>query len=124
MRQLKIFIILFLCCLPIRIVADSNGDNQPSSSNTIILSKSSSATKRPNAPARDFIECHYGAGYLEFGFSNNISSLTVELYNDTDSWAGFVTVETPIIETPVFEGEYTIQCTTNDGRIFKGIIDF
>ncbi len=124
MKQFKIFIILLLCCLPIKIaIAEGDGHKQPSSTNTIILSKNTSASKRPHAPARDFIVCQYGVGYLEFIFPNDINSLTIQVYNN-DSWTGFVTVEEPVIETPIFEGEYTIQCTTNDGSIFNGIIDF
>lgn len=79
---------------------------------------------RPNAPSRVFIECTYGDGGMEFTFPEGVETLTVQISNEGETLTFVATSEEPRFEIPVLTGEYAIQCTTDDGRVFAGVIEF
>ena len=107
-------------------LADSEGNQNKSSSDpgTAILYQKKYNSNRPNAPQRIYIECQYRNGSIEFIFPNGIYSVSVHIYNDLDNWWGIATTEEPCIEIPFFNGNYIIECTSDDGRTFSGEIIF
>lgn len=125
--KLSIFLTsIFVCFTSIISFADSTTEvkTRKTISTTIIRSKKTSTGNRPNAPSKIFIECQYGEGWINFSFPDTSNVLYVEISNDSETWTGVATLYEPTIETPCFEGLYTIQCTTDDDRIFIGELHY
>lgn len=79
---------------------------------------------RPNVPSRVQIKCYYASGYVRLGFPEGIYSATVTISNGEEEWFGFASVDEPLMETPVFTGDYTIECIADNGRLFTGTLHF
>jgi hypothetical protein len=62
---------------------------------------------------------------MEFTIPENIYGMTVNiLREEACEFSCYVTSEEPYIDIPTFSGEYTVQCVTDDGSIFSGILQF
>ncbi|MDE6305058.1 MAG: hypothetical protein K2L90_00545, partial [Muribaculaceae bacterium] len=122
MKTFSTTIASLMCCL-LSFMALADDPNLPPPDNVILIQKGGS-NKRPNAPGRSFIECHYGNGYIDFTFLPNSNFMTVELVNDEISvWTELITIENPLIELPSnLSGEYNIVCTTDKDQVFVGTI--
>lgn len=116
----KVFMTLFAFCC----IASSWADNGENYNSTTVFLNSKKSDKRPNAPSRYLIECHYCNGYIDFTFLPNSNFMTVELMNDEVSvWTELITIENPLIELPSnLSGEYNIVCTTDKDQVFVGTI--
>lgn len=122
---MKEIIIVTLSSILINTLAVANMDNSSTSTGGFIsLTKRNGTNKRPNAPSRDFLECNYGEGFLVVVVPDGVSYITVRIYDDRDEYCGFVTSDAPIVELPMLTGEYYVECTTDDGRVFCGIIEW
>ncbi|MDE6670375.1 MAG: hypothetical protein K2K26_11930 [Muribaculaceae bacterium] len=125
MSKFKLYLTILLCTLSgLSVLADSEGDKKDYSKLTIPQKRNNNLPTRPNAPSHIFIECEYGDGFMKFLFPDGIYSLSVRIYNELDNWWGIATTEESYIEIPSFNGEYIIECTSDDGRIFSGEIFF
>lgn len=123
MNRFKYLIILtsLLAC-SYNVFADSTAST--SNKKTEILHERNPGD-RPKAPSRIFIECRYGIGHMEFSIPENIYGMTVNiLREEACEFSCYVTSEEPYIDIPTFSGEYTVQCVTDDGSIFSGILQF
>lgn len=96
----------------------------PLSIGKIVLRSSKPASNRPNTPSNVSMTCVYGNGFLIFEVPQGISSLTVEISNETDQWNAMLALPSNILETPEFNGDYGIICTADDGRVFCGLLSF
>ena len=124
MNRLKfLFTVIAIAISFLMASADSGGNHTPILGKTVLLHQKV-LSKRPNAPSRFFIECVYGDCLLEFIFPQGVNSLSIKVYNETEEWLTNATLDAPIVEIPSLEGEYTVECTANDGRVFSGIITF
>lgn len=81
-------------------------------------------TDRPNAPVRDYVSCIYGMNFIEILFPDGVSSMSIYIYNEDDEFTGTVNVDTPWIEIPEFSGIYDIECISDDGREYIGVIEW
>lgn len=81
-------------------------------------------TLRPNAPSRSYIVCLYSEGFIEFTFPDGVQSMEVRIYNGVNEYVGTTTADTPWIELPSLSGIYDIECTTDDGRVFSGSVEW
>ena len=101
-------------------------DEQPpvSSKKETILIPGNKRTTRPEAPSRVFIMCAYDSEHIYFQLPAGINFITVDLTGETDQWSGVATSENPCVEIPDLIGEYEIVCTTDDGRVFSGLLTF
>lgn len=128
MKNLKfLFAILALALTFQWSFADSSttsGSGSSAIKNTILKNKSHNNSHRPNAPSRLYIECFYGEGFVEFIFPDGVQTMEVRVYNGVDEYAGTVSVENPLFELPILSGEYEIECSCDDGRIFSGMIEW
>ncbi|MDE7189688.1 MAG: hypothetical protein K2N96_06045, partial [Muribaculaceae bacterium] len=114
-----------VCTLSILSVsADSEGNKKDYNKTTIPQKRNNTLQNHPKIPSHTFIECEYGDGFIKFFFPNGIYSVSVHIYNDLDNWWGIATTEEPCIEIPFFNGNYIIECTSDDGRTFSGEIIF
>lgn len=103
----------------------SNANNRTKSiGETTLKQNPSKNVNRPNAPSRSYIQCMYGESFIEFVIPDEVESMSVRIYNGVDEYAGTVTADTPWIELPNMSGIYDIECTTDDGRIFSGLIEW
>lgn len=127
MAKFKAFLVMLMYAMPmLTVLADSGGgqNNSTSDPGRTILYQKKNLSNRPNAPQRIYIECQYRNGSMGFIFPDGIYSVSVHIYNDLDNWWGIATTEESYIEIPSFNGEYIIECTSDDGRIFSGEIFF
>lgn len=102
----------------------SINENSTSMYKTILKHNPAKKTGRPNAPSRSYIECFYGDGVVGFSFSGGVQSMEVRIYNGVNEYVGTTTADTPWIELPSLSGIYDIECTTDDGRVFSGVIEW
>ncbi len=80
---------------------------------------------QPEAPARiTIVLLQYGNGYLQFAIPDEYEYLNVCLYNNMEEYTGTVNHADPIMEIPELEGQYSITCTADNGRVFTGTLDF
>lgn len=91
---------------------------------TILKSNQAKKTNRPNAPSRSYIECFYGEGFVQVVFPDGIQTMTVRVFNGVDEYAGTVTADTTWVELPILSGIYDVECTTDDGRVFSGSVEW
>lgn len=129
MDKLKILIlsVVILCFLGIanKMTADTSGEPKSkdmTSGKKTVLSLSKKGTARPNALSNIGMECFYGDGFIEFEFPEGVQYLYVKVYDMLFEFEGIVTKDSPTLEIPSHHGEYNIECTTDDGRMFSGII--
>lgn len=104
--------------------ASSKNNTTPVIRETILRSNPAKRTNRPNAPSRAYIQCIYGDCFVEFILPDGVQTMEVRIYNGIDEYAGTVTADTPWIEIPNLSGIYDVECTTDDGRIFSGSIEW
>lgn len=102
----------------------SKDNTTPVIKETILRSNPARKTNRPNAPSRSYIECFYGVGFIEFVMPDGVQTMGVRVFNGVDEYAGTVTANTPWVELPNLSGIYDIECTTDDGRVFSGSIEW
>lgn len=50
--------------------------------------------------------------------------MTVRVFNGVDEYVGTVTADTPWLEFPILSGIYDVECTTDDGRVFSGSVEW
>ncbi|MDO4334482.1 MAG: hypothetical protein Q4C37_01430 [Bacteroidales bacterium] len=130
MKKLKILFVVLLGCFSFSaiVAADPSSqgtsmDNPPKQSSKTTQLHLKRASNRPNSPSRVGIECVYGEGFIEFSLPESVFSLSVTISNDTEEWYGFVTRYDFIQELPIgLSGEYSVECTAEDGRIYIGSI--
>lgn len=119
-------IIAILTVLLSILSANADSKTEPDSSQTVgrtILHHKKTDNPRPNAPSRVVIECSYGLNFIEFQMPEGANTLSVTVYNDDESFYGVVLKENPVFYTPQLNGEYMVQCVTDDGRVFAGTIE-
>lgn len=102
----------------------SKGDNTTPIIRETILKHLPSKDNRPNAPSRYYIACFYGESFIEFVFPNGVQTIEVRIYNEIYEYNGTATADTPWIELPSLSGIYDIECTTDDGRVFSGSVEW
>lgn len=101
----------------------ADGSNHSFSETTLKL-LSHKNNHRPNAPSRSYIGCFYGEGFIEIVLPDGIHTMEVRVYNGDGEYAGTVSVDTPWIELPILSGIYDVECTSDDGRVFSGVIEW
>lgn len=128
--KIKILLAALLCCFCFQVMRAD--DTDPGGTSTTVPLPTPDTTplfppvipNHPNAPSRIYIGCSYGAGYVQLAFPEGIYSATVTISNGEDEWFGFASVDEPLMETPVFYGDYTIECIADNGRLFTGTLHF
>ena len=111
--------------MPIEVLGSDPKDQAPKDlPKTVILRHTKHDSLRPNAPSRVIIECAYGDGVLQLHLPSGVYYANLRLMNDTYVWEGLVTADNPTVEIPSLNGEYTLLCQTDDGRIFTGLLEF
>lgn len=106
---------------PLYVTADSGNTSTGNTGETSLYQRRDNVG-RPNAPPRVTIECIYGEGCLSIVIPEGVMCISVKVYNDTEEYFGFVTTEDATMTLPILIGEYNIECTTDDGRVFCGVI--
>lgn len=117
-----IFVLLLNVVMTLgQVTAQQNGGQ----TNNHAVLREKSASGRPKAPARYFIECTYTIGYMEFTFPPKVSCMHVEICeNETLIWEGFATPNSPAMEIPILYGEFYVTCTTDEGMEYGGAMFF
>lgn len=130
MKKLKILFAVLLGCFSVSAIVAADTSSQGKSIDTppkdpykSTLLHLKRVSNRPNSPSRVGIECVYGEGFIEFSLPESVFSLSVTISNDTEEWYVFVTRYDFIQELPIgLSGEYSVECTADDGRIYIGSI--
>lgn len=107
-------------------VAKTNSNvpsNIPKTGKTVILHQKV-LSNRPNAPSRNFIECEYGENFLTLIFTEDIHSISVIVYNEEESYFALLNESNFTMNLPIISGEYCVECTANNGKIFVGSLYF
>lgn len=121
---MKLKKVLFGLCLVIFLSGEAKSEESSSNGQRTTLTQEKSNKNRPGLPSKVYVECIYDEGYLSFSFPGGIVAYTVRVYDDTDEWYGYVCVDEPMVQVPLFTGVYSVECIANDGRVFKGTITF
>ncbi|MDE5812410.1 MAG: hypothetical protein K2G64_01235 [Muribaculaceae bacterium] len=124
MKLLNFLLFFVIVSLPLQVVADRNDNSTQHPTATTVLSQKRHTTTRPEAPSRVFIMCAYDSEHLYFQLPAGVIFITVDLIGETNQWSGVATAEFPRVDIPVLMGEYEINCTTDDGRVFSGFLSF
>lgn len=131
MKKVKFLFTILAISLAFGMATASPDNNQnPGQSGThknvhdAILRHNKEKSGRPNAPSRLYIECFYGDGFIRFVFPDGTQTLSVRVYNDSEEWDGVVSVTNPTLELPPLSGEYTVECSDDANRSFRGIIEY
>lgn len=99
-----------------------------SSDNVIIPSTQEIGTQpnnRPKLPSRKGIRCSYSNTHIEMQFPEDVSMMTVSIYNDNETiWYGILTKEEPYADLPDIVGEYSIECVADNGKTYSCILYF
>lgn len=120
----RIIFSALLCLIITSLHAIAEGQQSTTSSKSVRL-RNNTTNNKPQAPARYYVECIYSAGYMEFTFLPEITSMHIVLSNeDVPVWEGDITPESPSVAIPILYGEYEVTCVTDDGREFGGTIYF
>ena len=115
-------VILFACCVFMSIWASPEGTTS-SDPDHVVIFQQDVPNKRPNLPARYYLECHYGCGYMEFSIPAGFEYLIVSIRDGEYSvWEGMVSPDNPYTEIPDLSGEYTVVCTSDGNHTFVGTI--
>ncbi len=123
MRKLNLIIsIVILCIAYFQNIAASN-------SNVTIPEKKSEngadPNNRPKLPSRKGIRCSYSNTHIEMQFPEDVSMMTVSIYNDNETiWYGILTKEEPHTDLPDIVGEYSIECVADNGKSYSCILNF
>ncbi|MDE6417378.1 MAG: hypothetical protein K2K68_10195 [Duncaniella sp.] len=122
---MKKILVLFFCTLSFATsFASGNADsNKPPQPKMVVL-RGKGISVRPGAPSNFLIDCYYGEGYIGFVFPSGVNFISVSISNESEEWAGLVTVDEPETMTPSFSGEYEIECVADNGHTFVGIIEY
>lgn len=119
--------LVFSVACPICVSADSNEvDNQgesPTIIKTVVLHRKGNQ-RRPNAPSREKLECIYGEGFVELIFPEATEYVNVSIHSIGEEYSGIISSEDPIFHFPPILGECTIDCITDDGKTFVGVLLF
>ena len=123
MRKLKLiltFVILSIAYF--QNIAASNSD-------VIIPENNNEQNKnnhgRPKLPSRKGVRCSYSSTHIEIQFPEDISMMTVSIYNDNETiWYGILTKEVPSADLPKVVGEYSIECFADNGKTYSCILNF
>lgn len=125
MKKIKqfCFFVLFSVSLMTQATNVAASDPNQSASKVVILHRKSHS-HRPQAPARNYVECIYSAGNMQFTFPPEVTSMFVEISEgDVIVWQGIVTLDEPSIVIPTLYGEYVMTCITDEGTIYSGILN-
>lgn len=128
MDKLKFLILgvvfAFSCNIVMADSSSSGNTSEKATTKKTVLYASPTGSLRPNAPSRLSMECSYGEEFIEFLLPEGVESLFIRVYDSLFELDGMVTCSNPRFETPNLQGEYSIECITEDGRVFFGIIVF
>lgn len=109
--------------LPVKADTDPTPPPPPPPPTPDIVLLPSRPKDRPNSSDENYyISLTWSADGIEFNLPEGIDSVNVIVYNNTQGWLGFVSRELNIITIPLPEGEYTIECYSDDGTCFSGTI--
>jgi hypothetical protein len=124
-RNLCLMIIIPTLNFDYAMANPENSESANVSTNVVILRPKSLPT-RPNAPSRNFIECSYDIGYLNLNLPTGVNYANVSISEISSDiiWEGYVSTDSYTIQIPVLSGEYEIDCTTDDGRVYFGTLIF
>lgn len=100
--------------------ADGNTPTNPGKN----ILKERTDTPRPNSlqDQESVIICHINNNIISFELPQGIESISINIYNDTEGWMGFVTRSANRIMIPYYSGSFYIDCYSQDNRMFSGII--
>lgn len=124
MRSIIVPLIFAVCSLLSTAIYASEGGSDTKVPDKTIVLYDNIPSGRPNAPSRVYIECTYGSGFINFSFPESIQEISVEIYNEDESICGVVTNNFPCMELPDMSGNYNIVCTTENNKIYRGILTF
>lgn len=125
LKFLILSVVLVISCNVAMADSSSSGNTtEKATTKKTVLYASHKGSLRPNAPSRLCMECNYGDGVIEFLLPEGVESLFVRVYDSLFELEGIVTCANPRFEIPNLQGEYSIECITEDGRVFSGIIIF
>lgn len=125
MRKVRIIILVIVTVLSgIVAFADShNGERPPMLGKTVILHQKV-LSKRPNAPSRNVMECIYGDGFITCIFPEEVPSISIRLYSESEEYFAVISQDNPTMYIPSLSGVYCIECDADNGFIFAGYICF
>lgn len=80
--------------------------------------------KRPNAPARFFMECTYQDNQLLFSLPVNIEAANISITgSNTSITSQRISHTNPCIQfSPELGGEYLIEARTEGGAVYRGVL--
>lgn len=125
MRKVKIILIAIVTVLTgIAAFADSHKDERPPMLGKTVILHQKVLSKRPNAPSRNVMECIYGDGFITCDFPEDVHSISIQLYNDCEEYSFIISRDNATMLIPPLNGEYCIECHSDNGSIFVGSLYF